>query len=900
MRLPFLSILFVLSLFFGQCMVSYAMPSSEISDDGSSDDELGPESGIDKPLPLTTLPLDSQKDVLARGSSDPAQLSDDLESDSDDTSKKSTTRESKRERNEKTESRGASRTDHKNSEDIGSRSNSENKYSQRRKDSGNNRELTLEEVDSRARVNELKPEVTSLLETAFSGRFSEKISRNLKQFGYDLFNRAQESFTPLEDIPVSSDYLIGPGDTFILNVWGATNFTKKITVRRDGTIFVPKVGTLKVVGLSYQKMNSEIEGRITRLFSGVRVSISFESIRSVQVMIVGEVERPGSYEVASTSSPINALFYSGGIKKTGSLRQIKVIRANKEIATVDLYDFLIHGSNLSVKLQSQDVILVPLIGKVAAVAGNVKRPAIYEILPQTSIYDLLVMSGGLSFSGHAGRLSLERVVSNKERTSKDLAIPQNFSSMDRKEAVQSPLGETIQDGDFVRVFPVLKEMTQTVFLRGHVKRPGLYEFKAGLHVKDLIPSLDSLKPEPYTQFAQIIRTMPPKDEKKSIFIHLEKAIEADPENNIELQDRDQVVVFSKDQLNLRETVSISGKVNKPGDYFYFEGMRLRDLIFMAGNLTQDAYLANAEVARYPIINNELKFERFQVNLQFLSNNNDDANNPSLKPKDNVLIQGIPSFNLNNYIELAGEVKFPGRYSYSHNEKLSSVLKRAGGFTDKAFLSGALFTRETVKAIQQKNLKEQTRQLEQAILQESIRPSEPLSPQDMQGFQEAVSARKALLKNLEQSEVSGRMVLQLENLKDFENGRFDITLEPGDTLTVPPIPSVVTILGEVYNPTSVVFVSDKSVQYYLDQTGGPTINADTESIFVIRSDGSVVSKRQNRGFLLRGFSQMEIERGDTILVPKDITRFSWLNTTKDITEILFKIASTTGITITAFR
>jgi protein involved in polysaccharide export with SLBB domain len=197
------------------------------------------------------------------------------------------------------------------------------------------------------------------------------------------------------------------------------------------------------------------------------------------------------------------------------------------------------------------------------------------------------------------------------------------------------------------------------------------------------------------------------------------------------------------------------------------------------------------------------------------------------------------------------------------------------------------------------LAEQVNQLEKAILQESISPTSATT-QDMQNFQEAVASRKALLDNLRRTKASGRMIIKLASLSELKEGRYDFILEPQDTLKIPPIPSTVTVMGEVYNQTSMIYVPGKTVKYYLDQTGGLTMNADADSIFVIRTDGSVVSRRQNRGFLLRNFYQTEIERGDTILVPKDIARFSWLNTTKDLTEILFKIASTTGITITAFK
>ncbi len=745
----------------------------------------------------------------------------------------------------------------------------------------------------------LYEDVRSKAEEIFLGKFPQGISKDLEQFGYDLFRRKPSDFVALEDIPISPDYTIGPGDTFTINVWGSSNFSYPVTVRRDGTIFIPKVGSVRVWGQTFKEMSAAIEKRLLNFFSGIKVNIAFDSIRQIDVYVVGEVKQPGSYSIPSTSTPINALFHAGGPTKDGSLRSIQILRNNKVIDNIDLYDFLINGMVNRLRLQSQDVILVPVVGKMVAIAGNVKRPAIYELKDKTSLYDLLAMSGNLTFAGQVGRLSLDRVNQNKERITKDFQIPENFAGLSKEEISKSDLSTEVLDGDLVKVFPVLSTVRKTVFLRGHVKRPGSYEFKEGMTFRQLVRSYDDIKPEPYTDYAQIIRSVPPTGEKLSIFVELKKAMDGDAKADIALQDRDEVVLFSKEELNLNDEVTISGKVNKPGNFIYFKGMKLRDLIYVAGNITQDAYLANAEIARYIVVGDDLKLERIQVNLRETLNGNA-SQNPELKPRDKVFVMSLPNWKLENFVSLTGEVRYPGQYPFLPGEKLSSVIERAGGYTNKAFLKGAFFTRKSVQDLQRKALKEQISQLEEAVLQETVRPSQYLSADDLKANQEAIIARKGLLTKLQSAEVTGRMVIKLDSLDRFRDSEFNIPLEARDTLDIPEIPSVVTIMGEVYSPSSMVYVEGQTVQYYLSQAGGATVNADTESIFVIRANGSVVSKRQNRGFLLRNFYQTEIERGDAILVPKDITRFSWLNTTKDITEILFKIASTTGITITALK
>lgn len=744
-----------------------------------------------------------------------------------------------------------------------------------------------------------EPEPKSQFENIFLGKFPTFVSRDLTQFGYDIFSQRPSSFMPLEDIPISPDYVVGPGDSFTINVWGSNNFSTQVTVRRDGTVFVPKVGSIRVWGQTYKEMTTAIQKRLTQFYSGIKVNISFDSIRLIDVFVIGEVKQPGSYSISSTSSPINALFHAGGPTKNGSLRNIQILRNNQIIESVDLYNFLISGKADRQSLQSQDVILVPVIGKMVAIAGSVKRPAVYELKGPANLYDIITMAGGLTFTGQTGRLSLERVEKNKERVTRDFLIPETFGTLPKEKMPMNDLATSVEDGDLIQIFPVLTTLKKTVYLRGHVKRPGSYEFKPGMTIKSLIPSFETLLPDPYTDYAQIIRELPPKTERQSIFAPLQLILDGDPLSDIPLQEGDEIVVFSKEELNLRDTVSIAGKVNKPGEYLFFKGMKLRDLIFMAGNITQDAYLANAEIARYRTSGDELKLDRLQVNLREALSSDGAKQNYPLEPKDKVFIQGLPNWQIENFMSITGEVRYPGQYPFIPGEKLSSVIERAGGFTKKAFLSGAVFTRQSVKMIQEKALKEQVSQLEEAVLQESVRPQN-MTAADLQTFQAATVARKDMLKKLQSAEVSGRMLIHLSDLPQLKGGSFDVPLEPKDALEIPMTPSVVTISGEVFNPASMVFVEGKTVQYYLERAGGSTPNADNESIFVVKADGTVVSKRQNRGFLLRNFYQTEIERGDAILVPKDITQFSWLNTTKDITEILFKIASTTGITITALK
>jgi len=752
---------------------------------------------------------------------------------------------------------------------------------------------------------ETKPTQTanghSSIEAVFSDKFPRSIPRGLKQFGYDVFGQTPSNFTPLGDIPVASDYIVGPGDTFTINIWGNTNLSYSVSVKRNGTIFIPKVGPIKVWGLSYGKMKRRIRARLSNFFSGFKMSITFETIRTVSVFIIGEVTTPGFYTIPSTSTVINALFKCGGVTKRGSLRNIEIHRNNKRIATVDLYEFLISGKAPSnYRLQSEDIILIPVIGSVTGIAGSVKRPAIYELKKKTSIYDLYTMAGGITFTGHVGRIQLERVLNNKKRITQDFEMPLKIKTMKPKAIAKTDMGKRVRDGDLIKIFPILPGLKQTVFLEGHVARPGPYELKKDMLLSSLIPNHQALLPEAYLGFVQIKRILEPDQHVEFLFSNLERLFDGDDSQDIELHEQDTITVFSKQALNLKEKVHIRGQVNKPGDYPYFKGMTLKDLIQLAGNITQSAYLANAEIARYIPMKDELKAERMTVDLNDVLRDNP-VSNPPLLPKDRVYVRSLPEWELNNFITLTGEIKFPGPYAFTKGERLSNVIERAGGYTWKAFLPGTVFTRVSVQKLQQEKLNKQIEDLQQAILSEDLYESaQALSAEAVQTQRQARASRNAMLANLKRTKATGRMVIRLDTPKNFKGSDSDIRLEAGDALSIPAIPSVVTVMGEVYNPTSIVYKPGKSVRHYLELVGGPTVNANTQSIFIIKADGTVVSRKQNRGFLLRNFYNKNVERGDTILVPKDITRFSWLNTTKDITEILFRIASTTGITIAAFK
>ncbi len=833
-------------------------------------------------------------------------------------------------------------------------------------------------------------------EEEFYNKSGSEKDKPLDIFGHKLFSESPGTFEPVSNAPVSRDYVIGPGDEVEVLMWGRIDARYSLKVDREGTINFPQIGPIQVAGLTFEEMSTVIIGKAESI-TGVNISVSMGKLRTIQVFVLGEVKSPGIYSVSSIATVSNALLYSGGPTKLGSLRNIQVKRGGKLLSTIDLYDFMLKGDTTQdVRLMPQDVIFVPQAKTMVSVSGDVKRPAIYEFINNPTLSATIDLAGGLTPKALNHRIQIQRYQQNQFQVILDIAYDHLNKNNDF----------FLKDGDQVKVFSIYDKNRNSVFLYGNVKYPGAYAHKQGMRLLDLLPDIEALNIDTYFDYALIKRypleameyklipfdlgklilqnvdsqniLLEPRDEvyvfNKAMFterisatvegqvrkpgryfidingmrlkdlvlkagnlnrdaymnivhlyrvkkdtseinlitLNLEKAMSGDPADNIILEDQDRIIVHNKWDFKEKYNVSIKGMVSNPGEYPYAENMTAADLIRIAGNVKTAAYMEEAELVRTNIIENKqvvTSVEPFNITLAL---NNDPFHNKKLKPLDVITVKAIPDWwGLKDEVEITGEVFFPGKYNIRKGEKISELIERAGGFTEYSYLRGAIFTRESVKIVQQQRIDEMLNRIEEDYARFSSQQTQSaLSKEELATQGQFLSAQKALIDKLKTVKASGRVVLKMLPLNSYKNTPSDLKLDGRDTLYIPKEPATVNVVGAVYNPNSFTYNKNKTLKYYISQTGGPTINAEEESIYVVRADGTVFSSRQMPSFLGASWSQDErrwgfwdkfedlpIYPGDTVLVPEKIIKPTFMREVKDISEILYQIAVIAGITIT---
>lgn len=743
----------------------------------------------------------------------------------------------------------------------------------------------------------------SNIEKILSGQFPTDISLQLRQFGYDYFDKDILSFVPESLIPVGPDYIIGPDDKFNINLWGRAEASYYVTVSRDGRITLPRLGTLNVGGLTLSELKRFLLHKFKEYYPDFEMSITMGVLRTCEVFIIGESESPGTYSLNALSTVISALFASGGPTKRGSLRNINVFNNGELIKTIDLYEFFIKGTKGNdIRLQQGYTIFIPVLGPVVGIAGLVKRPAIYEMKGTQTIGEIIDLAGGVLPTGHLQNVVVERVIGHQRRVINSFNLDPSY------EKVSANLKTVLQDGDVIKIYPVHKRLQKVVYLGGHVKYPREYELKLGMRLLDIIPSYDSLLPEPYLPQAEITRLMPPDFHPEIVEFNLGSLLAGNDEHNLLLKDQDRVKIYGVwEKMELPE-VSIKGSVRNPGIYRLYRGMTIKDLIFQAGNLTRKASKEKADLTRIVRIGTSTDIVKMSFSPQGAIEGIPE-DNMVLQGDDQVHIREIPKYSrvLERRVFLEGEFLFPGEYTFSEGERLLSVIERAGGLTEEAYPFGALFYRESVKEIQKARQIEYISKLEQDILTITALSAETaLDASQASILQQTLASKKELIEKLKAAEPTGRMVLSLPEILLMPSSGSNLELRPGDRLIVTKRPDSVNALGEVYNPTALLFNEGKNVGYYLNQVGGATDNADKKQIYIVKANGSVISKRQGKLFgmvtwdnsahrwTMGAFDSIVLDPGDSIVVPKKIIKLGWLRLTKDISQILYQLAITTGV------
>ncbi|WP_136526662.1 SLBB domain-containing protein [Geomonas ferrireducens] len=717
----------------------------------------------------------------------------------------------------------------------------------------------------------------------------------LTQFGYNFFR--PETNDPLSaqmDIPVGPDYIVGPGDRLLITLWGSIDGTWELEVNRSGEIVLPKVGAVKVAGQTFGQVPGVLKNTLARIFKDFHVNVNMGRLRVIKVYIVGEVAAPGEYNVSSLSTIINALAAAGGPTKNGSLRNIKINRNGNVVETVDLYDFFLKGDQgKAIRLQPGDTVLVPVIGKVAGVAGNVRRPGIYELKGESSLKDLLGLCGGINATGYLQRLQMYRVQAHDKKMVTEISLEPGKSVED------ATAGIKLQDLDLVKVLSIDTVLRGYARLEGHVLRPGDYALKPGMRVSALLKG-DNLLPEYHAAAGQITRLFPPDLHPEIVFFNVTRALNGEPDYDLELKEFDRVKIFSRTEMEEVPFVQVSGEVLRPGQYRYLENMTVRDLLMQAGNVKLSAYLKNAEIVRVKRADSRVVTVVLPVDLEAALKGGDA--NIKLQPLDELTVRRIPNWAdaTDRYVTLSGEFVFPGTYPIYKGERLSSVIARAGGFSNLAYLKGTKFTRENVRKLQQQRMDEALQKAQEDIIHLQTNMAQTAASA------EEVSAAKTTLDGLTRSveilktkKAEGRVLMEVASLEELKGGPYDLELQGGDQLTVPSDPGGVNVIGNVYNQSTVVSQQGRDVEWYLHQVGGPTGDADTGEIYVVKVNGTVVSQANSGRFLFyNSFWGKPLDSGDTIIVPRQYEKTAWLRTVKDITQILGNVAMTAGVAIAA--
>jgi protein involved in polysaccharide export with SLBB domain len=701
----------------------------------------------------------------------------------------------------------------------------------------------------------------STLERLYRGRFDRTPDRQLEQFGYRYF----EDTGPADrQGPVPSDYVVGPDDEVLITVWGSVDANHRLLVDREGQIAVPDVGAVTVAGHTFGQLGEIIRAAYAQTRKDFELYVSLGRLRRIRVHLVGEVTRPGAVEVPAQATVLTAMIAAGGPKKNGSLRRIELRRAGST-RVLDLYSFLTSGESTGFEaLHAEDVVFVPPIGPTIGVAGFVQRPGIYELLEAASIDEAIGLAGGLTPFTFTPHVQLERTVQGRGREILD--IPLDDSGR------QEPMG----DGELLLIGAVDDQMQPVVLVSGAVVRPGSYQFRPGLNVRDLIEQADGLTIDAYLPQAFVSRQigetgcvdlLSPNvsigSTRRVLVVDLNLALSGDPAHDLELMPLDHVEIRAREEATVRPTVEIIGAVQEAGTYELTAGLRVSDLVAMAGNLQPEAYHDEAELIRrmYDAASRQLKVRRFRFDLG-LALRGGDEHDPVLQNEDRLVVRTLRSGHVT--ISIDGEVKFPGTYVFPIGARLTDLLAAAGGVVESGDLRAAVFTRESVRRLQQErleHLRETTRRAYEGALESMVqsgRPNEGLAAKL------SLDQTRSLMDRMSRTQASGRIVIPFLR-DDFPETRFNLSLENGDRLLVPRLQETVAVIGHVFNPTTFVAEPGLSVEAVLARAGGLTEFGDQERTYVMRADGNVESLAQS-GSRLR--LRTELEPGDVVLVPRE--------------------------------
>ena len=717
-------------------------------------------------------------------------------------------------------------------------------------------------IPSRAQTGVVPPERP----TEFQRLIEATTGQQISAFGASLFEGVPSTFAPVENVPVTPDYVIGPGDQIRLQVYGQVNQQGSYVVDRNGSIAIPQLGSVQVAGVQYADLREFLRSQLGRVYRNFDLNVNLGQLRSIQVFVVGQARRPGNYTISSLSTLLNALFASGGPSAQGSLRDIQVRRGSDTVVHFDLYDLLLKGDkSKDVRLLPGDVIFIPAVGPQVALVGSVNNPAIYELQGETRVAQLLQLSGGESNLAADAQVRVERIYQHELRS---------IMQLDGAQLAETPM----QNGDILTITSIVDRFRNAVTLRGNVANPGRYMWHPGMRVTDLIPDKEMLITRDYWQKRNRLALLDPVET---------TARPAGSEGSLQIASSPAAGTGSTGAAGSapgtpRTNTSASGGGNSVA-----AALSAGDSLFTPRT---DVLLSAPDIDwSYAVIERQssvdLKTSLIPFNLGRAVLDGDATQNPELLANDVVTIFStadirVPTSQQTRFVRLEGEFVGAGVYSVKPGETLRQLVMRAGGFTQDAYLYASEFTRQSTRRVERQRLNDYADQLDaQVSTVTSGNSSRALNDRDAAAAESAATGARASIARLRQLQPIGRIVLQLKPNSEGVNSLPELALEDGDRFIVPKIPANVYVEGQVYSANAFVFEPGRRTAKYLKLAGGPDREADRRRSFVLRADGSVLSRQYGN------FEHALIYPGDTIVVPPMINKRAILRDLVDVSNII---------------
>jgi len=726
-------------------------------------------------------------------------------------------------------------------------------------------------------------------------RYAEDATgRRLPVYGRQMFDEVPTTFAPLENVPVPADYVLGPGDELLIRAWGKVELNSRVTVDRTGQINLPRVGTLTVADLRFGQLAGFLRAAIGGIFKDFELNVALGQLRSIQVFVLGDARQPGAYTVSSLSTLVDALFASGGPSATGTMRHIELRREGRTVSDLDLYDLMEKGDKShDVKLLPGDVIFIPHIGPQMAISGDVNQPGIYELKGESTVGAALENAGGITSLADTGRAVLERIDAPANRTVEEFALDAAGQAL------------TVKDGDLLRVFPLSPKFANAITLRGNVAEPGLYPWKEGMRVSNLIPSRASLITRDYwNRQNHLVRP----EGARPFAGGSQSGFGARPEEGLAIPGDTRKNASGEDLPVTRgNQFSDTGRnqgLDEPGS----ENDIANDIAAQGSDPGEDSTSrAMASIGQngaeinweYALIErlDERDLSTHLIPFRLASAIDEPASEADqlLKPGDVVTIFSradleLPMEKHASFVRVGGEVNAPGVYRVDPGETLRDVVERAGGLTGHSYLYASIFTRVSARLAQETQMRQSAEQMQKELMSKFANAA-PQAGQSGADQQAELAMQQAALARLTSIKPTGRVVLNMQPTAATVADIPAFPLEDGDTFYIPPRLSTVEVAGEVYNANAFRYQPGERLITYLNAAGGATREADPKRMFVIRADGTVVSRQSRNSHSHGSYDNLKLLPGDAIVVPEKLRVSSKMSDLAQATQFVSQSALT---------